>query len=868
MISSELYSLAHIFFFESHQEGYERERERERTQKQTYNTFEYNFLMSNLSTGDPAAAVRCSSSVSLPDDEPTSSSCSPSSAHNPHKHQQAQRLRANTLRAHVVPIFQLSPRTRQVPNTDTLFTPFPSSSSLTAASFSCAQRIPSSIREETQNRTTRSSSNSDSSDEDSVSEVEHQPQQEEGTDQSFELTTESKKCTPKKPKPQKGSLVDPLSDVLAPVPTTAPKDEEEYAARQKMIRLRAATVVTCLSPSFSKLRQGLLVHEKEAEEEEEAMRKRGGGPLPRRRPTVASGSSGQQPSGSNATLEHQQQQSVPQTRFHFEVNNVWMDRVRQWQAEVQRSLELGHHGRMGSSSDADVPFLPARLRRGGPPVPGVSATSSSGGTDAQRSDGTAKSVENWSVARRLGFPCSPNYVVADAEYEATALMDAAAFERDEQWSSAIRGVPLLASSTATGNANLRKLCRAVGIPTYLRGIMWLTLSGVANRIEENNGMSAALLRRHGPIGGEPQLTIEKDLLRTFPDHPYFAPEDIGMPKLERVLHALCWRNPLLNYCQSFNFIVAILLLVTDDEEATFWLMCYFLEEILPNDFYGEGLVGLKVDQEVIATLLPLHLPKLAAHFQDVGFDVRALVPGWLMSLFVNTFPIDTVLRIWDVLVTHPSGTLDAVLLPSSAHLESGSQNNNSSSGSTAPSASDSKTHFFGKQGGAPPPPASPSSALSSFPITIILAFLKLEQDLLLSLDDSSEILYTLTQRSAVLFDAEKLIKEALKFRVSPLELHSLRRQNRLQMYQREANRRVLRSGYCVQQFKVAEESQYVPDAVDVGPRYGGEDGQGAAGSGGMLLGGGGLGAGHGGGDETALQQLMMDEEMTEMTSQS
>jgi len=63
--------------------------------------------------------------------------------------------------------------------------------------------------------------------------------------------------------------------------------------------------------------------------------------------------------------------------------------------------------------------------------------------------------------------------------------------------------------------------------------------------------------------------IEKDLRRTYVHHPYFNDEKV-LAALRRVLIAYSWRNPLVSYSQSFNFIAGLMLLHLSEEEV-FWL---------------------------------------------------------------------------------------------------------------------------------------------------------------------------------------------------------------------------------------------------------------------------------------------------------
>lgn len=378
---------------------------------------------------------------------------------------------------------------------------------------------------------------------------------------------------------------------------------------------------------------------------------------------------------------------------------------------------------------------------------------------------TQQGSENWGMVRRFGFPCSQESVVCDAEHRAHhQYLEAAVMKCEKQWSVALKGVPLLANATDESTGPLRKLSLRCGIPGHLRGIVWLTLSGVALRLEENEKFCASLLHRFG-LAPDPEAVdaIEKDVDRTFPNHPYYAAADAGQPKLRRVLHALCWRNPLLNYCQSFNFLAATLLLVTDDEDATFWLMVMLLENILPNDYYGEGLLGAKIDQEVVAGLVASELPHLAQHLDEIRFDVRALVPSWLLSLFVNVFPFDTVIRIWDVLCTHADLT---------ARSNSGKHFGTTGGSSSRSSGGGS----FG---------CGSASMRSAFPIAIMIGFLKLHESTLLALDDAGEVMQRISREASTCFDREQLVEAALSVPLSADKLHLLRRHHRVLVRQQE-----------------------------------------------------------------------------------
>jgi len=215
---------------------------------------------------------------------------------------------------------------------------------------------------------------------------------------------------------------------------------------------------------------------------------------------------------------------------------------------------------------------------------------------------------------------------------------------------------------------LKKLIRR-GIPPELRGAVWGYVSGASEMqaIAKKTYYQDLLEKAKSPQwrDSESISQIEKDLKRTLPNNVHF--QDMGsssIAMLNRILVAYSVHNPAVGYCQSLNFIAGYLLLFTDEIPA-FWLLatvveniCCVLgepsdgdkgsnEEVEPAFYYQRDLAGVRIDQGVFGALLAKKLPDVNRKLKKLTIPIEPLTVKWFLSLYVNTLPAQTVLRIWD-----------------------------------------------------------------------------------------------------------------------------------------------------------------------------------------------------------------------------
>lgn len=200
-----------------------------------------------------------------------------------------------------------------------------------------------------------------------------------------------------------------------------------------------------------------------------------------------------------------------------------------------------------------------------------------------------------------------------------------------------------------------------GIPAPLRGVVWQSASGARAKLIED---------QYDQLCGESspyENIINKDLGRSFPGVDMFKdPEGEGQKMLGRVLKCFSLYDNKIGYCQGLGFLVGPLLMQMGDKEAFcvlvryaltptlfFYLTSLLIDLRLMEDYdlracFLPDLSGLHLRIFQFQRLLQQHMPKLAAHLDELGVE-SAYASSWFLSFFATTCPLPMLFRIYDVL---------------------------------------------------------------------------------------------------------------------------------------------------------------------------------------------------------------------------
>ncbi|CAE8732091.1 unnamed protein product, partial [Polarella glacialis] len=244
----------------------------------------------------------------------------------------------------------------------------------------------------------------------------------------------------------------------------------------------------------------------------------------------------------------------------------------------------------------------------------------------------------------FGFAVPPAGDALGESGKAYALwFEAKALRRLRRFEARRRKLKSPGDWTSVPKSALKALLRK-GVPPEHRGEVWWSVLGC----QQQHVPGAYQQYLDQVLNPKTCEEIERDLLRTFPNHRKFRCA-AGRGELRNVLRAFANHSPRILYCQGLNFITGLLLVVFQSEERAFWALVCAVERLGVEGYYSEGMTLLRADMQVLGTFLERKCPKVAQEFKKHQVELLSICSEWYITWFAKSLPFYSVLRVWDTL---------------------------------------------------------------------------------------------------------------------------------------------------------------------------------------------------------------------------
>eukprot|EP01080_Neovahlkampfia_damariscottae_P009462 gene9462-1668_t len=218
--------------------------------------------------------------------------------------------------------------------------------------------------------------------------------------------------------------------------------------------------------------------------------------------------------------------------------------------------------------------------------------------------------------------------------------------KEKEWSK-------IGEIATENHGKLRATVRKFGNLPKKRPLVWLHLTGTDKRQKDNHKNYQALLKIYELSVNnfaDPYLNqLDRDIPMTFPDHPLFREPTPIFEKMKRILVNYPGCNPNFQYFPESTKILGIILIHFPKEEVAFWMFSSLIELLLPLKYYDTKLTGLMLEVSINVKLIESILPKLYKHLEDLKIPLSTIIENWFKKLYLEYLPIETTMRIWDLL---------------------------------------------------------------------------------------------------------------------------------------------------------------------------------------------------------------------------
>lgn len=181
----------------------------------------------------------------------------------------------------------------------------------------------------------------------------------------------------------------------------------------------------------------------------------------------------------------------------------------------------------------------------------------------------------------------------------------------------------------------------VGIPKEIRGMAWQIIS------DSNSMKLKEFFINNKDIKSDFSKLIKRDLVRT----SFIKNSDIKekMDDLFNIIKTYSIYDKEVGYTQGMAFITVPLLMNMESDKA-FCMLVRLMFTYGFRELYLPEMPGLHLRIYQFDRLLEDNLPELYSHLKNQKISSSMYAIQWFLTLFAYKFPLDMVLRIYDVVI--------------------------------------------------------------------------------------------------------------------------------------------------------------------------------------------------------------------------
>ncbi|KAI0271485.1 rab-GTPase-TBC domain-containing protein [Gloeopeniophorella convolvens] len=187
-----------------------------------------------------------------------------------------------------------------------------------------------------------------------------------------------------------------------------------------------------------------------------------------------------------------------------------------------------------------------------------------------------------------------------------------------------------------------------GIPNRWRSAAWLALLNNYSHTGKEQLQALAqeyreALEKHSAY----DIQIDLDVPRTISGHVLFRTRyGLGQRSLFHVLHSFSLRCERCGYCQGMGPIAAMLLCYFAPERA-YASLVHLHDAYHMHDIFSPGFPGLLESIYVQERIMEEMMPAVYVAFKKHMISTTSYATKWYITLFANSVPFQTHLRLWD-----------------------------------------------------------------------------------------------------------------------------------------------------------------------------------------------------------------------------